>query len=198
MLVLLTGVLALLSPALFGGRLSRLASVSLRGRWIPFGCLAAQIVVMEVVTGPRWLLAGVHLVTYVLAAVFLWLNRHVAGLTIVALGASCNALAITVNGGTLPASPDALATAGIVPEGHFANSASLADPKLTFLGDVFAVPASWPLANVFSVGDVLIVVGALYGAHRICGSRLLPRRQQPSPPGQRGAHDEPVPAPTVH
>ena len=35
------------------------------------------------------------------------------------------------------------------------NSGVLAAPRLAFLGDVFAIPAGWPLANVFSIGDVL-------------------------------------------
>jgi hypothetical protein len=51
----------------------------------------------------------------------------------------------------------------------------VAGPRLAFLGDVFAVPASWPLSNVFSVGDMLIAVGLAWGVHRICGSRLVPR-----------------------
>ena len=57
---------------------------------------------------------------------------------------------------------------------RFANSTAVAHPKLQFLGDVFALPSSWPLHNVFSVGDVLIVLGALVGAHVITRSRLVP------------------------
>jgi hypothetical protein len=34
--------------------------------------------------------------------------------------------------------------------------------RLWFLGDVFAIPASWPLANVFSVGDLLIAIGCVW------------------------------------
>jgi MFS family permease len=57
----------------------------------------------------------------------------------------------------------------------FANSAPVAEPRLAFLGDIFAVPAGWPLSNVFSSGDVLIVLGALVLLHRVCESRLVPR-----------------------
>jgi hypothetical protein len=45
--------------------------------------------------------------------------------------------------------------------------------SLSFLGDVFAVPASWPVSNVFSVGDVILVVAALLALHCLCGSRLV-------------------------
>ena len=53
---------------------------------------------------------------------------------------------------------------------------ALAHPHVSFLGDVFAVPSSWPVSNVFSVGDVILVVAALLALHRVCGSRLTRRR----------------------
>jgi hypothetical protein len=56
--------------------------------------------------------------------------------------------------------------------GDFANSTAVAHPHLSFLGDVFAVPASWPVSNVFSVGDVILVAAALLALHCLCGSRL--------------------------
>jgi hypothetical protein len=45
--------------------------------------------------------------------------------------------------------------------------------RLQFLGDVFATPRSWPMANVYSVGDLLIVLGVFVLLHRVSGSRLL-------------------------
>ena len=41
-------------------------------------------------------------------------------------------------------------------------------PRLPWLGDVFAIPRGWPLANVFSIGDVVIVVAVGYFAHMVC------------------------------
>ena len=73
----------------------------------------------------------------------------------------------------MPADPDALAAAGVRQQaGDFANSTAVAHPHLSFLGDVFAVPASCPVSNVFSVGDVILVVAALLALHCLCGSRL--------------------------
>lgn len=60
---------------------------------------------------------------------------------------------------------------------------------LLFLGDVFAIPASWPFANVFSVGDVLIAVGAAYSIHATCGSRLVPARYHRVPTPTLAADD---------
>ncbi len=123
---------------------------------------------------------------------FVWLNRRIPGLWIIAVGAASNATAITVNNGTLPASAAALRRAGLpVRSDEFVNSGVLADPKLGFLGDVFAIPAGWPLANVFSIGDLLIVLGAAWGAHRICGSVLVPawRRDESPAIGDTAAQD---------
>jgi hypothetical protein len=76
----------------------------------------------------------------------------------------------------MPARAGALRAAGRAVTGtEFANSATLSHPRLAWLGDVAAVPKGVPLANVFSVGDVLIVLGALVVLHQICGSRVARR-----------------------
>ena len=81
----------------------------------------------------------------------------------------------------MPASPSAMAGAGLNLEPGFQNSTALAEPRLAFLGDVFHLPASWPLSNVFSVGDVLIALGVAWALHRTCRSRLAPPwTRQPS------------------
>ena len=87
-------------------------------------------------------------------------NLPLAGMPIVGLGALCNLVAIAANGGAMPADAWALATAGLDGPGAHTNSVVLASPpSLRPLTDIFAVPAWVPLANVFSVGDVLIGVG---------------------------------------
>jgi hypothetical protein len=95
------------------------------------------------------------------AAVFVAVLRNVRvrGMPIVALGSLSNLVAIVANGGAMPADPGALATAGLGGAGDHTNSVVLADPALRPLTDIFAVPAGWPLANVFSIGDILIGVG---------------------------------------
>jgi hypothetical protein len=97
-----------------------------------------------------------------MAAIFVWLNRSVRGLLVLAAGALTNGLAIVLNGGTLPSSAAARRLAGLDETAGFANSGVVDHPVLGFLGDNFAVPAGFPLANVFSVGDLLIVVGAVW------------------------------------
>jgi hypothetical protein len=173
-LVLVASVVAVLSAALFGGRLSRLFEVRLRASWLPVAALLLQVVILQVLEdGPRPLLVTIHVATYAMAAAFIWLNRRLPGLWVVAAGAACNGITIALNHGTLPARAAALEAADIHKDpAAFLNSGTVAHPVLGFLGDVFAWPAPLPFANVFSVGDVLIVLGAGYGAHRITRSRL--------------------------
>ncbi len=172
MIVVVATLLGLLSVALTGGRLRRLAELDLRHLWIVWAAIVVQTVIFEVVGSsvPEVASQVVHLGTYAMAFAFLWLNRRVPGTLIVAAGAACNGAAIAANGGVMPASAAAWARAGHppVPESTFENSNVVDGARLAFLGDVFAVPAGWPLANVFSVGDVVIVVGATYLAHRCC------------------------------
>jgi hypothetical protein len=196
-LVLAASVVAALSAVLLGGRLSRLFDIRLRGSWLPVGALLLQVLILQWIEGgPRPVLVAVHIGTYVMAAAFIWLNRAVPGLLLVAAGAVSNGVTIALNHGTLPARSAAMAAAHIDKDPKlFLNSGTVAHPVLGFLGDVFAWPAPLPLANVFSVGDVLIVLGAGYGAHRITGSNLprLWRRQ----PKLDAAADEVAPAEMV-
>lgn len=143
-----------------------------RWRWVLliWAALAVQVVAVEVAM-PEGLAASLHVSTYVIALGFLWVNRRAAGVWVVAAGAFSNGLAIALNGGVLPASASAVASAGIDPDLAFDNTAVLEHPVLPWLGDVFAWPAPLPLANTFSVGDVLIVAGVFVAAWT--GTRCL-------------------------
>jgi Family of unknown function (DUF5317) len=137
---------------------------------------------MELPGLPEGLRAALMVAAYPVGAVFLAANWQLPGMPLIAVGAALNLLAISVNGGVMPASPTALAGAGLgVDEPGFQNSTALPEPRLAFLGDVFHLPASWPLSNVFSVGDILIAVGVVRALHGICRSRLAPSwTRQPS------------------
>jgi hypothetical protein len=95
------------------------------------------------------------------AAVFIAVlrNLRMPGMAVVAAGALANLVAISANGGAMPADPGALALAGFSGPGDHTNSVVLAEPALRPLTDIYALPAWLPMANVFSVGDVLIGLG---------------------------------------
>jgi hypothetical protein len=176
MIVVAVVVLALGIVPLAGGRLSRLAAVRFEMPGLLLASLGVQLGLATFPGPASWWRAALHVGSFVLGLAWLWLNRSVPGVWVVGVGAALNAIAIAANAGVMPASEGALRTAGFPTETeNFANSGALEDPNLLFLGDVFAIPASWPFANVFSVGDVVIAVGAAFTIHAVCGSRLVPR-----------------------
>lgn len=181
MLITVLVLVVVVVVPLLGGSHRVLADLRWRGVPVLAVLLGAQIVLLETSWVPVSAGPATHLATYAMAGVFVWLNRRVAGLWLLALGAAGNALVIAANGGTMPASPAALRAAGADAEEGFVNSAAASDAHLAWLGDVFAVPATWPLANVFSVGDVLIVAGAAWVAW--AGSRRAGAAAEPVSPG---------------
>lgn len=175
-------VAAMLCVRLAGGRFFILAEVRLRAVWLVISALLLQIVTISVLVHPaQALAASLHLLSYALAAAFLWINRGLRGVPLIAAGAALNALAIAANDGTMPASASALQTAGISVDGvHFANSTSVIGPRLALLGDVFALPRSLgPLANVFSVGDVVLTMGAVWFLHGAAGCGWATTHRRP-------------------
>jgi hypothetical protein len=174
MLVALAACLALATVLVTGGRLATLAQVPLRRGYLVALALGAQVMVISVLPGTLpGLHRPVHLASYAALGAFMWCNRQLPGLKLIAAGAAANAAAITVNGGVMPASAAALARAGMPLDkgAEFANSAAVADARLSWLGDIFAIPASWPLSNVFSIGDLLIAAGVAVALHVCSRSR---------------------------
>jgi hypothetical protein len=168
-LIALAG-LCLLSVPLAGGNLGRLASLRLRGLWTPVLALALQVAITTIAPEGHPLLHRVaHIGTYVAIGLFLWCNRRISGVRLIGLGAFLNALAITVNGGVMPATRAAERLAGMHLRAGFDNSAPVAHAHRTWLGDV--IPWPGPLPNVLGIGDLVIYAGTLVLLHRTCGPR---------------------------
>jgi hypothetical protein len=165
-------VLATVLPA--GGRLGLLAATRFRLTAAIVAALIVQVVILELIPGaPRGILEAVHVATYAVGGVFVLANLGLPGMPAMGLGALLNAIAITANRGVMPADPGALARAGLASEhAEFFNSAAVHGAHVRFLGDVFASPAGLPFSNVFSVGDVLLLVGAAVFLHVQAHSRL--------------------------
>lgn len=176
MLMVAVMALALVTIKLLGGRLEALTELRLRLAWLVPTALAVQVLVTVLLSeADATLLAALHVASYVLGGAFVVANLRVPGVPVIALGALLNVAAIVANSGVMPAAPDALARAGIDHDvAHFANSAAVDSARLAALGDVFAWPAPLPLANVFSVGDVVLVVGAAVLLVGVCGTRWRP------------------------
>ena len=169
MIIVVAAVLVVLSVPLTGASLAPLARLTVRRSWVVWASIALQLLITSVPEFPATLGQVLHIVSFAFAGIFLWSNRHLPGEWLITLGAALNLIAIAANGGTMPATAWAWRTAGFAtPTDSFGNSSLAQSARVPWLGDVFAVPANWPLSNVFSIGDVVIVLGLTYLVHRSC------------------------------
>lgn len=166
-------------------RLARLATLRIRGLWLVWVALADQVVIISVLPGGEHaLLDAANLASYAVGAAFLWANRRIAGTWLIGAGAGLNVLALASNGGVMPASRAALTESGWhAAAGHFQNSAYVAHANLAFLGDVLAIPRWMPGHDVFSIGDLVIVLGVGFVVWRNC-ARPAPEKPAAAPAGQ--------------
>jgi Family of unknown function (DUF5317) len=163
MVLALAVVAAVAVGTLLGGRPGALADLPLRSMWLIVTAIALQAVAFpsdvlpwhtgDMVATWLWVASYGLLVS---ATVF---NLHIRGMDFVAVGMGFNLIAILANGGHMPTLPAAAAAAGFEDAVH-ANSQTMAHPHLALLVDRWAAPDWIPLANVFSVGDVLLAIGA--------------------------------------
>jgi hypothetical protein len=158
-----------------GGRLGAVAELHLRAPWLFLAALALQLVAFPLAILPwrtdETLASVLWVASYWLLVVAALLNRRVTGVPIVASGMALNFVAILANRGTMPVTHDAMRDAGRN-DGVQANSTAMSDPNLPWLVDRWAAPDWIPLANVFSVGDVVIAVGAFVLVLAAMGVRL--------------------------
>lgn len=161
MIILVAIPIGILVGYLVRGNLGNLSGFRFRWAWVAVGGLLIQVALFtptgDAVAGS----AGPAIYVLSTFAVFLAVLRNIRlpGMAIVALGSISNLAAILANGGFMPADAGALAAAGFTDAGSHTNSVVLEHPALQPLTDIFAVPAGIPMANVYSVGDVLIGVG---------------------------------------
>ncbi len=154
-------LLGLVFAVVLGGKPGRLAHVRFRLTWAVPLALAIQLVIFSRLGDglePRTI-EELHIASYVVLLGFAAANLRVRALVPVLLGLVANAAAILANHGLMPVSPGAARTVGISPGVH--DNVFVGHGRLGFLGDVFAMPSEFPLANVFSVGDILIGIGMM-------------------------------------
>jgi hypothetical protein len=186
-MVLLLAVLVGVAVGLaLGGSLGRLADLQLRAP-----ALFAIAIALQVVAYPKGMLpfavsdriaTALWLASYVLLIAIALLNRRLAGFRAAAAGMLANLVAVIANGGHMPALPSAMADAGVRYDGVQDNSIAASAPHLAWLVDRWGAPAWVPLANVYSVGDVLLALGAILVIARAMGPTRLPafpRRRGP-------------------
>ncbi|MGH9086829.1 MAG: DUF5317 family protein, partial [Acidimicrobiales bacterium] len=163
-------LLGLVIGLLAGGRISRLLEIRLRSPGLLFAAVILRygtelaldqgIAVADTLRVPLFALA------FFLLLVALWRDRSQPGLPAVGAGVAMNAAVVIANGGWMPVWDRSLVFAGLgpadlVPAFHrllpgLPDTQSLI--HLGFLGDVLPIPLPL-IANVASVGDLIIAVG---------------------------------------
>jgi hypothetical protein len=165
-MLLLYAIAAGVIAGLFArGHVGALADVRMRAWPLAVGALFFQVALFSPPVAS--IVAGygppLYVVSTAVVLVALATNLHLPGFRLIALGALLNTAVILANAGHMPAAPEAFAIAhgvSALPTTLYSNSTLIGpDTWLPWLGDVFALPRGVPLANVFSVGDVLIGVG---------------------------------------
>ena len=175
MLLLYAIAAGLIVGRLAGGRVRNLEHVRFVWWQLALAGLAVQLVLFAGPVAERIGALGppIYVISTLAVMTALLRNLRHPGLAIIAVGAVLNLVAVLANGGAMPSAPEAwLSLNGVasLPVTHFSNSVLIGpDTLFPFLGDVFVWPRPLPLANVFSVGDAIIAVGAvvfLVGAMR--------------------------------
>ena len=123
-------------------------------------------------TIPDWLAAISIITSQLILLVFAWLNRHLAGMSILIFGLVLNMAVMVVNGGFMPINPDIaerLVGSEQIALFEFGNRIGYKDillPKnktrLEWLADRFLSPAEFPRQVAFSLGDIFIAFGAFW------------------------------------
>jgi hypothetical protein len=124
------------------------------------------------VTFPDWLAALSIVTSQLILLIFAWLNRHLAGMSILIFGLILNMAVMVANGGFMPINPH---TAERIIGSERIASYDLGsrigykdilitknETRLEWLADRFLPPAGLPYQVAFSLGDVFIAFGAFW------------------------------------
>ncbi len=190
-LVPLALVVGLLVALARGGGVSQVRRAEVRAAPVVVGAIVLAILVAlgPDLPGPPWWLGS----SLVAGGAACLMNRHLTGLTIVALGCGLNLIPLTLNG-HIAVDPAAAAAAGIVSdvgntaiEPGFARSLQDADTILPVLGAVIPVPG---VHVVVSFGDLIVTAGLANLGFRLARPLVKrPPRRAPDPaepqPGRR-------------
>lgn len=183
MLMPLSIILAILIALLRGGSLRHFSALQIR--WIPlviatFGFQYLSFAPLVKPFLPAW--ASIVLYILSMALLTLWVagNWRIPGMLLMATGLLMNFAAITANGGHMPVSSASVRYSGSISRyqsnpDHIVNNSIMIDDhvRLWLLTDIFAVPQAIPFANVYSIGDVLLTLGASILCYRTI--RATPR-----------------------
>lgn len=168
-MLVLTFVVSIVVGLVRGGNLAKLSVSRLDGYFILFlGVAIRAILSLNISEGlSNWYIWVLQGVSHTCLLIAVWSNIRLPGFKLIFAGLICNTIVILANQGRMPVSREALITSGQEEAigGLLAGSSPThqllqgTTTRLPWLADIFALPAWWPLAVAFSIGDVLIALG---------------------------------------
>lgn len=173
-LVLESIVLGILVGKIRGGKFKKLGTSLLRFSWLIFLSFALQLGISIMISlGHPFVIQyrmSLYVLAYILLFVALFLNMQFKCMWFIMIGAIANFAAIMLNGGSMPIDMGILQQQGF--ENMFHSISMEAFPQYipleeaglytSYLGKRLSMPAIYPLKQIFSIGDLLIVIGIFF------------------------------------
>ena len=168
-------VLAVLIGLIRGGKWQNFITFKFRKTWLVILAMVIQLAIFNPLwdkyVGAGMLNNYLYVLSIAILVIFLLVNIDISGLRILGLGIVSNGVAIVANGGHMPSSLEALKrilpqeTISQLQSGSAAYNVVLitSETKFSFLCDLFYIPH----INVYSVGDILIALGAFITVQQI-------------------------------
>lgn len=173
MIVLWGIVIGVVVGFIRGGNLENLGSIRFRALWLVFAALGLQFLIFPT---PWWSVPAIvqtsaipHVLSYVMLATFLVLNRSIPSIWIIVTGGLMNIAVIVANRGYMPTNTDNLAKSGNpevakvlseTPGTTVGNVIAMSDTtRLNLLADRFYLPQWVPFGTSFSIGDFVLAIG---------------------------------------
>lgn len=161
-------LIALLVALARGGKWVNLTGHRFKKSWLIISAIMIQVLIFNPVWDRyvHWAAATnlLYVFSILLLLAFVAANVKISGLKILGLGVLSNALAIVANGGNMPSSLEGLKSI-LSPEALSRLQSGAANynieligdqTRLKYLCDIFYLPH----VNVYSIGDILIALGA--------------------------------------
>lgn len=168
MIYIVAILLGIISGILAKGKVSNLVKLEFHRAWLILSA-AAILIILQIIesrfdfkTKTIIIFQGV---VFILLFIGFWFNRKYIGIWAIWLGALCNMLVMSLNGGKMPVSIEAVKRAKlpidlVVSETRHKMVDISGSTRLPFLADIIVPPGFLGLGmKIVSIGDMIVAVG---------------------------------------